>query len=403
MLFRLEIENFYSIRDKQVIDLRVAENVPDEAGRLAPIWGGSNVRAPKVVTFFGANASGKSNVLKALSFVVWFVQHSFSHPSGSSLPFERFNDQEMLKSPTRLAVDFAGPAEISRVDDPLVPQCRYSYEFVLSGTTPAYVAAESLHYWPTANSRRTKLFQRDSNGNVTGSKAFGLSGFSKVLHKILRPDTSVISTLAQMEHRFSKFLWQATGFFRSNILVEHQSIPEKLVQDLYSQNPNLVEKFNREVERIDIGIRSMQIQQGSNGLNPVFAHAGLSLPMPMHYESEGTRQFIKIYPMLLNALENGAVTVIDEIDSKIHPMILPEILRWFYSSQRNIKNGQLWVSCHSVSLLEELAKEEVMFCEKDKMGRTRVYALTDIQSVRRADNLYRKYIGGSFGAVPHIG
>ncbi len=72
MLHRLEIENFYSIREPQVIDLRASGHAPEDADRLAPLWKGENERAPKVVALFGANASGKSNVLKALSFLVWF-------------------------------------------------------------------------------------------------------------------------------------------------------------------------------------------------------------------------------------------------------------------------------------------------------------------------------------------
>jgi uncharacterized protein len=77
LLHWVEIANFYSIRDPQVIDLRVAGNAPDDPGRLAPIWRGASERAPKVVALFGANASGKSNVLKALSFLTWFAKDSF--------------------------------------------------------------------------------------------------------------------------------------------------------------------------------------------------------------------------------------------------------------------------------------------------------------------------------------
>jgi predicted ATPase len=83
--------------------------------------------------------------------------------------------------------------------------------------------------------------------------------------------------------------------------------------------------------------------------------------------------------------------------------VLPEVIRWFYDPERNPKNGQLWMSCHNASILEELEKEEVLFCEKDGEGRTRVYALQDIQGTRRANNHYKKYLGGEYGAVPHIG
>ena len=125
--------------------------------------------------------------------------------------------------------------------------------------------------------------------------------------------------------------------------------------------------------------------------------------MPIMYESHGTRQFIKLYPLILHALETGGIAVIDELDTAIHPLILPEILRWFYDPARNPNNGQLWMSCHSAPLLEELVKEEVLFCDKDSRGRTEIYSLRDIQSVRRSENYYKKYLGGAFGAIPQIG
>jgi hypothetical protein len=87
MLYGLELENFYSVCDSQVIDLRMAENVPDIPGRFVPIHVGSNDQVPKIVTFFGPNASGKSTVLRALTFLSWFVQHSFLQlPAPSDQP-----------------------------------------------------------------------------------------------------------------------------------------------------------------------------------------------------------------------------------------------------------------------------------------------------------------------------
>jgi predicted ATPase len=148
---------------------------------------------------------------------------------------------------------------------------------------------------------------------------------------------------------------------------------------------------------------AMQVQQGPNGPIALFMHEGLALPMPMIYESHGTRQFFKIYPLIWHALETGGVAVLDELDASMHPIILGEILRWFHDPERNPHNAQLWMSCQNASLLEDLVKEEVLFCQKDNRGRTQVYGLRDIQSVRRTDNYYRKYLGGAFGAVPQIG
>jgi hypothetical protein len=403
VLHRLEIENFYSIREPQVIDLRASGHAPEDADRLAPLWKGSTERAPKVVALFGANASGKSNVLKALSFLAWFVRDSFSAPRGGRMPFDRFNDSGALRAPTRLAVHIGGLESVDRPADGESLQCRYAYEVIIGGAETTCVLQETLHYWPSTATRKVKLFERNQNGSVDASKAFGLAGFRQALEKVLRPDASVIATLAQLEHPFAKLLWNAAAIVSTNILLQRQSETDETTVRRYANNPKLLEVFNREIERIDLGIQSMQLQHGPNGPLALFTHSGLAVPMPLLYESEGTRQFLHLYPLLLYALETGGIAILDELDAAIHPLLLPEILRWFYDRERNPHDAQLWMSCHNASLLEELIKEEVFFCAKDRIGRTEVYGLKDIQAVRRTDNYYRKYLGGMFGAVPQIG
>ena len=403
MLHRLEIENFHSIRDAQVIDLRASRHAPHDPERLAPLWAGSDERAPKVVALFGANASGKSNVLKALAFLAWFLKDSFTAPRGRPMPFESFNDHVMQDAPTRLAIHLGGIEDPAQSGQPGAAQCRYAYEVTIGGGRTRVVTHESLHYWPTHAGRRVKLYERNADGTVTAGAAFKLGRLRQVLGTVLRPDASVIATLAALEHPFSKSAWDVARRITGVIQGHHLDISDQDTISHYAANPYLVEGLNREVARIDLGIQSMQIEARPNGPAMLFTHAGLGFPMHMGLESHGTRQFIKLYPFILDALQMGGLAVLDELDAAIHPMILPEILRWFHDPVRNPHNAQLWTTCHNVSLLEDLTKEEVFFCEKDLAGRTRVYGLRDIQDVRRTDNLYRKYLGGVFGAVPHIG
>jgi uncharacterized protein len=89
MIHRLEIENFYSIRDTQVIDLRIGAKVPNEEERFAEIKDDSGERIPKIVAMYGANASGKSNVLRALSLLQWFLVDSWKLPAGAGLPLTK--------------------------------------------------------------------------------------------------------------------------------------------------------------------------------------------------------------------------------------------------------------------------------------------------------------------------
>ncbi|HEX8387963.1 MAG TPA: AAA family ATPase [Sphingomonas sp.] len=399
MLYELEIENFYSLRDPQVIDLRVAANAPDFPGRFAPLWEGSDERAPKVVAIFGPNASGKSTVLRALSFIAWFIRESFSIAPGGRLPFEKFNSHEAQASRTRLAISLAGMADPSGAGQ-AAGFCRYQYEVVLS--SDHQVSSEILSYWPPSTARRVRLFSRE-NGKVSAASAFGLSGFRQALEKILRPNASVISTLAQLKHPFATALWESASLVLSNILIERADGVEDQMVRFYADNPAIVGALNREIERIDLGVRAMKVEMGPSGPAAWFAHEGHDQLMPLVLESHGTRTFLRLYPFLLRTLETGGIAVLDEFDTAIHPLVLPEILRWFYDPVRNPYDAQLWMTCHNASLLEDLVKEEILFCSKSSGGRSEVYGLSDVQAVRRDDNYYRKYLGGSYGAVPQIG
>lgn len=403
MIYRMEIENFFSIRDKQVLDLRALENAPRDTNRLAACWRGSRERAPKVVAIFGANASGKSNVLRALSFVAWFVPGSFSLAPTAHVPLEPFKDDASLKSPTRLRFWLSGPEHPDRTYQDSSAQCPYCYELLVGNGTPRVVLSESIFYWPSATARKTRLVERFGDGSVKAAKAFRLSGYKSALEKILRPNASVISTLVPLNHPVATTLAAALTTVRTNIQLERFELPDNLVRDQYVNRPDMVQSFNREVRRIDVGIQSLEQVPGTHGADIYFRHEGLAMPVPLVYESNGTRQFLKLFPLITDALATGSIAIIDELDTAIHPALLPEIIGWFHDPDRNPYDAQLWTTCNNASLLEDLSKEEIVFCEKDWVGRTEIYALNDIKGVRRDYNYYKKYLGGSFGAVPRIG
>jgi len=102
-------------------------------------------------------------------------------------------------------------------------------------------------------------------------------------------------------------------------------------------------------------------------------------------------------------LDTGGVAVIDELDTDIHPLVIPELFRWFYDMQRNPKGAQLLFTAHNPSILDELEKEQVYFSEKPGGKPTRIYGARDIKGLRREPSLMKKYLSGELGAVPHIG
>jgi hypothetical protein len=413
MIHRLEIENFYSIRETQVIDLSIGAKVPDDEGRFGRLRDGSDVRVPKTVAFFGANASGKSNVLKALAFLGWFIADSFQLAPDDPLPLWRFADGNT--DPVRIKVEFDSlpvPVEEDELYSGKPNPAQYVYEarFAGAGGRPLSVLSEELRLQPVSGKSR-RIFERNENGEVRTSPSFPLKGFNQVLAK-LRGNVSLTSTITQFaEHEpAAEFVWWAKNIGANFLTVSTDpferkvEIPDESVFQFYKETPHLVDDLNRVLGRVDLGIRSMSFAEMVL-VGPVlqFKHEGLNQPIQFHFESEGTRQFLRVYPLIWEALLFGGIAVLDELDSTIHPALLPEILRWFQDPKENLNNAQLWMSGHSASLLEDLYKEEIFFAEKDQQGRTNIYGLKDIEGVRRVDNFYQKYLGGVYGAVPRIG
>src|SRR3546814_3643141 len=101
--------------------------------------------------------------------------------------------------------------------------------------------------------------------------------------------------------------------------------------------------------------------------------------MPWLMESHVTRAFIKMFPFIMSALDTGGIVAIDEMDAAIHPNMLPELVRWFYAtSERNNFDAQLWLSCHSASLLDDLNKEEIVICERSEEHTSELQSLMRI-------------------------
>ena len=240
-------------------------------------------------------------------------------------------------------------------------------------------------------------------GPTKDVRFFPLAGYKKILDK-LPLGTSVIATLAEFQHAPSIALVAASQQVNSNLRMTTGIDLDLALANFLANTPDMLTRLNDDLRRVDLGLEQMRIDQTQNGPEPMFKHDGHKIELPWGSESNGTKSFIRMFPLIASALEQGGVAIIDEVDGMIHPLLLPEIVGWFYDSNgRNTKDAQLWASCHSASLLEDLTKEEVVICEKDNQGRTEMFSLMDVGSVRRDDNLYKKYLSGVYGGVPHIG
>ncbi|WP_298938460.1 ATP-binding protein [uncultured Ruegeria sp.] len=409
MLFKVEIENFLSIAEPVSIDLRARKGVDDVLGRLSPVYNGSDERSPNVVALFGPNASGKTNVLRAITFAAWFTTSSFDWKPNHPLPYEKFGSKEKIGEPTRLAFSFSGLVDfLNPTEDGA--ECPFTYELVLGPRrTPEgdgiedVVLVEKISYQPKGHGKPTTILERRRREIVKSAPGLIDKGTRTALESVLHPRASIISTLERLNNPAAKSFVRSVSAIYSDIFTERVLVDDRDVAWFYQQRPDAFELLKDVSGRIDLGIEDIKITEHPDYVSLHFQHSGLDQVIPLRRESEGTKSFVKVFPHIVQALTVGGIAIIDELDTTIHPMLLPEILRWFGDDKRNPHGAQLWMTCHSASLLSELTKEEVLFCEKDRAGNTTVFKLAEIDGVRRTENFYGKYMSGEYGAVPVIG
>lgn len=394
MLRKLTIENFYSISERQTVDFTIARNATDPDGRFAKPNSRSDARFPKVIAWYGANASGKTNVLRALSFLVDFARNSAAWLPDQKISLLQFFGKSAEGVPTTISVELDGG--VPGWDERIV----FNYEVeIAAGAT--HVLRETLAYYPRG--RRRLLFDRRLH-KIRAGVDFGLPKRDPVRQK-LRKNASVISTLAQFNHTFATQIRESLGYVSSNVdfVFGKAELPVPTASKYYREVQAALDGLNREIENFDLGIKNVEIVRHDDGLEPEFHHHEFEIPMRLVFESQGTQRIYTTYPYIYAALSAGSIAILDEIDADIHPLALAEIIRRFHDPKTNKHNAQLIISCHNATLLHELVKEEIFFTEKDQIGRTKLYGLSDVAGVRRDENIYAKYLAGAYGAIPRLG
>ena len=250
------------------------------------------------------------------------------------------------------------------------------------------------------------FFERGVPGEpIYVSNEFGLKLRDDRLQAV-RADTSVIATLALLNvplaMRIAK--WMENFLASTNIgLHERWALPTQRVMDRLESDPDMGSWIRNHIRSSDLGIQDITISDQSGTKEAFFHHHGLDMPIPLRFESSGTKRLFHLLPQIGVALRNGVPAVLDEIDGDLHVDIAGEILNWFRSPEVNPSGAQLFVSSHNVGLLDHLEKEEIFIVEKDSSGATRVHGAQDVRGLRRDTRLYPKYRAGVLGGIPKIG
>ncbi len=408
MLIEFRVENHRSIHDEQVLTMEAGLPEDENDPRPRSVAGHSEKLLP-VAALYGANASGKTNVLSALNFMREAV--GLSHRSWPP-------DEGVPRTPFAWGQKFSEPSEY--VVQILIEGVKYEYGFVANNSE---FLEEWLFAWP--NGRKQKWFERDGNNFEFGE---GLRGDNKAIQNFTRSNSLFLSAAVQNKH---EQLNSIHGFFRNirpinvrstvreSSYLLHTRIARMLQDDERPAiNPDsqidLGRKFRNLILDADIGIIDVKIIADDSSekfkfpnfefLHGTDSHAWL----PLEEESKGTQTLFKIGSHLLSTIELGGTVIIDELESSLHPMLAAKIVREFNDPKTNPKNAQLIFTTHDTNLLGTtlgeplMRRDQVWFTEKDKEGATVIYPLTDYKP-RKGENLERGYLQGRYGAIPFLG
>lgn len=381
MLLRFTFGNFRSFRNEQELSLIAGSGSDTEAS--FPVPGVKEAILP-VCGIYGANASGKSNVLKALSFVQEAVlnSHRLWEPSGP-IPIQMFKG------------DSDGTAEF--VVDFVVEAVRYQLGFK---ATSMEIAEEWLFSYP--NGRKQNLYTRSGPAAITFGRT--LAGDNRTIASLMRKNSLYLSTAAQNNHEALRPVYN--WFHRSIDFVFERSI------DFAGETGSMC-RFDEPRQEIldmmrfaDLGVVSLRLEDVT-GIDPGirFLHSvgDKVVEFDPNDESQGTAAYFSLLGPVLTALKRGAVLAVDEIDSSLHPSLTAFLVRLFGNKNSNPTAAQLIFSTHDTSLLSDgiLKRDQVWFTEKDRVGVSQLYPLTDFKP-RTGENFEKRYLQGRFGAIPFI-
>lgn len=401
MIRSFSAKNFWSIKERQTIDLVVDRHASDsEHFREVK----DDDRVPTVVAVYGHNGSGKTALLRVPRFLADFLSNSFHYEASRDIGVQPFFSKDTEESPSELELSF----DLREKDD---RWATYTYEI---SVTRKRVLREALYYTPER--KRRLLFARHAgSGNAIELKTgadFGVSANDAMREKVAEK-ASVISTFAQFNHPISIKIRDAAMPVFSNVFVFGRGDypPEQSASQLFDKDEEMRDWAKAFLHYADLGIEDFSIHEHKNTSAPqpnhtaptfttLFTHTGLSRPLSYAEQSHGTQAMYRLLPIVLGPLKFGTTSIVDEIDSDIHPLVMPKILDLFHSKKSNKLNAQLFLSGHNPYTLSFLEKEQVYFTEKDRNGQTEVFGLQDIKGVRRSDNYFLKYLGGTYGGVP---
>ena len=413
MLLQFYFSNYRSFEGEGILDMRASGS--NELS--SHIRNTLNEKVLPVTAIYGANASGKSSVFEAFQFMALCVLESLS-----------FSDDNK-KNPYKLKVDSfkfsdsrdkPSEFEINYIDKKGKKELYYNYGFKIdnSGILEEYLASNTKT-GVKRNEEYTYIFKRERSQKLYLDSS--IEKFRENLEISLKDKTLLVSLGAKLN--INEFIRVRTWFINAEVINFSNSLYGVFLENTLPNNiieseevrKNLVSFINSfDDSIIDIEVEKISAIDESDSDNyRVFtvhkSDKGTSTArISMNEESSGTKKMFSLYQTLLDVLEKGGVFFADELDIKLHPLLMRNILLIFTDKEKNPNNAQLIFTTHNTIYMDMnlLRRDEIWFVEKDN-GVSNLYSLDDItnekgEKVRKDSNYEKHYLLGNYGAIPNL-
>jgi hypothetical protein len=411
MLIQFNFKNFKSFREEATLDLS-ATKMTEFSDRVVIV--GSEKVLP-VAAIYGANASGKSNIYNAFEYMSDYVEDSFKYGDEEE-KFEEFRPTPFLFDST--SADAESSFEVYFTLSENKTERTYNYGFCIDKEG---VTEEWLNYKAKSARKYRRVFYRG-----TSDEELDLSGFPKSsrdnIQVALEKQVLIISLGAKLKiskckairdwflaNEFADFGDLFTNFFMSRRLpkgfVEDKGVQQKVVEYFDSFDEH-IKDFR--IEKIPHDGETKEDSYKINALHKMIDSDEMA-ELPLGLESAGTLKMFALYPELQEVLEKGSVFFIDELNARLHPLLVRNFLLTFLNPKINIKHAQLIFTTHDTWQLSNqlLRRDEIWFVEKDERGVSTLYSLADFvdedgSRIRKDESYEKNYLLGKYGAIPTL-
>ena len=397
MLCQFTVRNFKSIRDAVTFDMQ-ATAISEHEDRI--IKDKDEELYLPVSAVYGPNGGGKSNVLEALHSLVTKVLRPLYATSNNEeiaikmkkLVIEPFAfDEETRNKPTEFELFFR------------TKMAEYRYELTVKREIIEY---ERLDRIKLDTGRKSALFERNED-EITLKGAFARLKTSDELS-----DTLPLLSYLGITYRKNEVVQDVLDWFDEEINFLNYGNPMQELRMAVSKSEDVKKLMLQMIQEMDLDIVDFRVEEKENDRIEVFTKHIIDeyeAELSLFDESSGTKKLFGLLPFIAKSLLKGTTLVIDELDAKIHPVLLKYLIMTFSDMEKNKKGAQLIFTSHDLSTMnsEVFRRDEVWFVAKGNRQNSKLYSLVEFknkkgESVRKDAKFDKQYLEGKYGADPYL-